>query len=98
LPAGFTVFFDKVAALGEIRRVLTPNGRIALNVWCLMQYSPAYVVLTKALELSIVEFSKHDQASLCRSAERYLVNAHAQFFVEVSITGLLSDDRKAIYS
>ncbi|WP_418281487.1 methyltransferase domain-containing protein [Halorubrum sp. DTA98] len=44
-------FFDgPVAALEEMRRVLTPGGRTALSVWRPLDYQPAYEVLAEALE------------------------------------------------
>jgi len=47
---GLQFFPDKAAALKEIRRVLTPPGRIALNIWRPIQYNPGYAVLAEALE------------------------------------------------
>jgi SAM-dependent methyltransferase len=44
------LFPDKVAALKEIRRALTPHGRIALNVWRPIQHNPGFVILAEALE------------------------------------------------
>jgi len=43
-------FDDPVAAVGEMRRVLTPGGRVALSVWRPLDHQPAYVVLAEALE------------------------------------------------
>lgn len=46
-------FDDPTAAVGEMRRVLTPGGRVALSVWRPLDYQPAYVVLADALERHI---------------------------------------------
>lgn len=46
-------FDDPVAAIGEIHRILAPDGRVALSVWRPLDYQPAYVVLADALEQHI---------------------------------------------
>jgi ubiquinone/menaquinone biosynthesis C-methylase UbiE len=46
-------FDDPGAAVGEMRRVLTRNGRVALSVWRSLDYQPVYVVLADALERHI---------------------------------------------
>ncbi len=46
-------FDDPTAAVGELRRVLAPAGRVALSVWRPLEYHPAYVVLAEALERHI---------------------------------------------
>ncbi|TYL39721.1 methyltransferase type 11 [Natronococcus pandeyae] len=47
-------FFDEPgAAVGEMRRVLEPDGRVTLSVWRSLDYQPAYVVLADALERHI---------------------------------------------
>ncbi|ELY87849.1 Methyltransferase type 11 [Natrialba hulunbeirensis JCM 10989] len=43
-------FDDPVAAIGEMHRVLAPDGRVALSVWRPLDYQPAYVVLADAVE------------------------------------------------
>jgi ubiquinone/menaquinone biosynthesis C-methylase UbiE len=43
-------FDDPTAAIGEMHRVLAPDGRVALSVWRPLDYQPAYVVLADALE------------------------------------------------
>lgn len=43
-------FPDQVAALAEMRRVLSPDGRMVLSVWRPLDYQPGYVVLADALE------------------------------------------------
>ena len=43
-------FDDPVAAVRQMRRVLTPDGRMASSVWRPLDYQPAYVVLADALE------------------------------------------------
>ncbi|TYT63159.1 class I SAM-dependent methyltransferase [Natrialba swarupiae] len=46
-------FDDPVAALEEMRRVLTSDGCLALFVWRSLEYQPAYVALADALERRI---------------------------------------------
>ncbi|ELY50194.1 class I SAM-dependent methyltransferase [Natronolimnohabitans innermongolicus] len=43
-------FDDPGVAVGEMRRVLTPGGSVALSVWRPIDYQPAYVVLADALD------------------------------------------------
>lgn len=43
-------FDDPSTAIEEMRRVLTPGGRIALSVWRPLDFQPAYLVLADALE------------------------------------------------
>ena len=42
-------FDDPEAAVGEMRRVLTPGGRVVLSVWRPLGYQPGYVALADAL-------------------------------------------------
>ena len=42
-------FDDPVTVVGEMRRVLTTGGRVALSVWRPLEYQPGYVVLADAL-------------------------------------------------
>ena len=42
-------FDDPLAAIGEMHRVLAPDGRLALSVWRPLDYQPVYVVLADAL-------------------------------------------------
>ncbi|ELY46973.1 class I SAM-dependent methyltransferase [Natronorubrum bangense] len=46
-------FDDPVAAVTEMRRVLAPGGRVTLSVWRPLDFQPAYVILTEALERHI---------------------------------------------
>ncbi len=46
-------FDDQTTAAEEMRRVLTPGGRVALSVWRPLEYQPAYVILSEALERHI---------------------------------------------
>ena len=41
---------DPAAALGEMRRVLVPNGRVAASVWRPLEFNPGYVELAAALK------------------------------------------------
>lgn len=50
---GLQFFPDPVAALRELQRVLTPNGRLALAVWRSIAHSPGFVTLAEALTCSI---------------------------------------------
>jgi SAM-dependent methyltransferase len=58
-PATFDVVFcqhglqqvpDRPAALGEMRRVLAPGGRLAISVWSRIEGSPGMAALVGALE------------------------------------------------
>jgi ubiquinone/menaquinone biosynthesis C-methylase UbiE len=46
---GLQFFPDRTAALVEMRRVLTPEGRLALSVWRPIYYSPGFQSLHDAL-------------------------------------------------
>jgi SAM-dependent methyltransferase len=46
---GLQFFPDKSAALKEMRRVLTPGGRLALSVWRSVEQAPGFRVLEEAL-------------------------------------------------
>jgi SAM-dependent methyltransferase len=47
---GLQFFPDRPAALGEMHRVLVPNGRLALNVLRSTEHNPGYRLLAEALE------------------------------------------------
>jgi SAM-dependent methyltransferase len=47
---GVQFFPDRAAGLGEMRRVLAPQGRIALAVWGPIEQSPGFAALAAALE------------------------------------------------
>jgi SAM-dependent methyltransferase len=47
---GLQFFPERAAALGELRRVLAPAGRVAIAVWRTIEHNPAFMVLTEALE------------------------------------------------
>jgi ubiquinone/menaquinone biosynthesis C-methylase UbiE len=46
---GLQFFPDRVSALREMYRVLTPGGRLVLSVWGPIERSPGFAVLTEAL-------------------------------------------------
>jgi SAM-dependent methyltransferase len=43
-------FVDRPAALAELRRVLAPGGRLALNAWRPLDHNPGWAALVAALE------------------------------------------------
>lgn len=47
---GLQFFPDRPAALGEMHRVLVPNGRLALSVLRSTEHNPGYRLLSEALE------------------------------------------------
>jgi SAM-dependent methyltransferase len=47
---GLQFFGDQAAALGEMRRVLAPGGRVVISVWRPQEFSPGFGLLTEALE------------------------------------------------
>jgi ubiquinone/menaquinone biosynthesis C-methylase UbiE len=46
---GLQLFSDRPAALREMRRVLAPDGRLALSVWRAAEQSPGFAALERAL-------------------------------------------------
>lgn len=47
---GLMFFDDRRAALGEMVRVLRPNGRLAVAVWDLLENTPGYAAVTRLLQ------------------------------------------------
>ena len=52
---GLQLFDEPLAALEEMRRVLSPDGLAVLAVWRSVEYSPGYVVLADALDRHLEE-------------------------------------------
>lgn len=50
---GLQFFSDPSAALSEVKRVLSPGGRIAFSIWRPIKYSPGFLVLAEALSRHI---------------------------------------------
>lgn len=50
---GLQFFGDQPAALAEMRRVLTPGGRLAVAVWRPQEFSSGFVLLIEAMERHI---------------------------------------------
>ena len=48
-------FDDPAGAIEEMRRVLAPDGRVAVSVWRPLEYQPGYVVLADALDRLVGE-------------------------------------------
>lgn len=60
---GFQFFSDQLAVLREMRRVLAPNGRLALSVLRSIDYNPGYARFAEALE----RYIGADAAAIMRS-------------------------------
>jgi len=50
---GLQFFADRTAALREMRRVLSSNGRLAIMVWCGIHESPGFESLAEILERNV---------------------------------------------
>ena len=50
---GLQLFPDRAKAVREMHRVLTPNGRLGIAVWCSIEGSPGYLALARALERKV---------------------------------------------
>jgi ubiquinone/menaquinone biosynthesis C-methylase UbiE len=67
---GLQFFPDRPAALREIRRVLVPGGRLALNVFGPIERNPATCALARALDRHV-----HPGASVAKRSEHALADA-----------------------
>jgi len=47
---GMQFFGDRAAAVGEMRRILVPDGRLALSVWRPVEHNPAFRLIAGALD------------------------------------------------
>jgi ubiquinone/menaquinone biosynthesis C-methylase UbiE len=50
---GLQFFADRPAALREMRRVLSAQGRLAVRVWCSIQESPGFATFAEMLERNV---------------------------------------------
>lgn len=50
---GLQFFGDQQAALAEMRRVLTPDGRIGVAIWRPLEFSPGFGMLIDAVERNV---------------------------------------------
>lgn len=66
---GLQFFPDRPMALGEMRRVLTPGGRLALNVFGPIEHNPASQALANALDRHLAP-----DASLAKRTEHALAD------------------------
>jgi len=69
---GLQFFPDRSAALAEIRRVLAPGGRVALNVFGPIDHNPATHALADALDVHL-----GPDASVAKRTEHALADAQA---------------------
>jgi ubiquinone/menaquinone biosynthesis C-methylase UbiE len=84
---GLMFFPDRALALGELRRVLEPGGRLGLSVYAEIEHNPATNALSEALDRRIGEGAsqtKRSEHALADAAllEQLVVDAG---FVEVRI-------------
>jgi ubiquinone/menaquinone biosynthesis C-methylase UbiE len=60
---GLQFFPDKPVALGEMRRVLVPTGRVALSVFTAIEHTPATNALANALDRHLGAGASHTKRS-----------------------------------
>jgi SAM-dependent methyltransferase len=69
---GLQFFPDRTAALGEMRRVLVPDGRLAVSVFGPIEHSPATHALANALDRRV-----GPEASVAKRTEHALADTEA---------------------
>ena len=85
---GLQFFADRKAALRELRRVLVPNGRVALNVFGPIEHNPATYALAAALDRHV-----RPGASLAKRNEHALadIDELRALMVEAHFRDVLAD-------
>ncbi|TJW44306.1 MAG: methyltransferase domain-containing protein [Mesorhizobium sp.] len=79
---GLQFFPDRSSALGEMFRVLVPNGRLALSVFSAIEHTPAAKALADALDRHVgpgASATKRSEHSLADADELYRLVAGAGF-------------------
>ena len=77
---GLQFFADRAKALREMRRVLVPEGRVALTVWGAIEKSPGFAILARALERDIGA----TEAQIVRSAYSFCSPSEMRSMMEAA--------------
>ena len=72
---GLQFFPDRSKALREMHRVLVPDGRLGIAVWCSIEASPGYLALAQALERHVDARTAKLMDDLCCLADASEIRA-----------------------